>query len=114
VEMGQRVLTNRRGVHSTPTLASIATENGYRALGWKDGGLIGPGRLADFATVRLDSVRLAGTDTGNALDAVMFAASSGDVHNLVVAGRPVVVGGAHVSIDVPAELDSSIAKVVAA
>ena len=114
VELGQRVLTNRRGVHPTRTIASIATANGYRALGWKDGGVIGPGRLADFTTVRLDSVRLAGSDTGNALDAVMFAASSTDVHNLVIGGRPVVVGGAHVSIDVSAELGSSIAKVVAA
>ena len=114
VELGQRVLTYRRGLHSTPTLASIATANGYRALGWKDGGVIGPGRPADFTTVKLDSVRLAGIDTGNALDAVVFAASSADVHNLVVAGRPVVVGGAHVSIDVSAELDSAIAKVVAA
>ena len=114
VELGQRVLTNRRGVHPTRTLASIATANGYRALGWRDGGVIGPGRLADFATVGLDSVRLAGVDAGNALDAVMFAASSADVHSLVIGGRPVVVGGAHVSIEVPAELDSSIARVVAA
>ena len=76
--------------------------------------MIGAGRLADFATVGLDSVRLAGIDAGNALDAVMFAASGADVHNLVVGGRPVVVGGVHVSIEVPAELDSSIAEVVAA
>ena len=45
---------------------------------------------------------------------MIFAASSADVHNLVVGGRPVVVGGAHVSIDVGGELDSAIAKVVAA
>ena len=38
VELGQRVLSNRRGVHPTRTLATIATANGYRALGWKDGG----------------------------------------------------------------------------
>ena len=114
VELGQRVLTNRRGVHPTRTLASIATANGYRALGWRDGGVIGPGRLADFTTVGLDSVRLAGIDACNALDAVMFAASSADVNHLVIGGRRVVAGGAHVSIDVPAELDSSIAKVVAA
>jgi len=113
VELGQRVLTNRRGLHSTPALASIATANGYRALGWRDGGVIGPGRLADFTTVGLDSVRLAGIDACNALDAVMFAASSADVNHLVIGGRRVVTGGAHVSIDVPAELESSIAKVVA-
>lgn len=114
VEMGARVLTNRRGVHPTQTLAAIATVNGYRSLGWKDGGAIRPGYLADFTSITLDSVRLAGIDTPNVLDAVIFAASSTDVHHLVVGGRPVVVDGTHVSIDVAGELDSAIAKVVAA
>ncbi|MCY4621555.1 MAG: formimidoylglutamate deiminase [bacterium] len=114
VELGARVLTNRRGVHPTETLADIATVNGYRSLGWKDGGAIRPGCLADFTSIGLDSVRLAGIDTPNVLDAVIFAASSTDVHNLVVGGRPVVVGGTHVSVDVAGELDSAIAKVVAA
>ena len=114
VELGARVLTNRRGIHPTETLAAIATGNGYRSLGWKDGGAIRPGCLADFTTIGLESVRLAGIDTPHVLDAVIFAASSADVHNLVVGGRPVVVGGAHVSIDVGGELDSAIAKVVAA
>ena len=112
VELGQRVLTNRRGTHPPGTLAAIATANGYRSLGWKQGGVIEPGFLADFASLRLDSVRLAGIDTDNALAAVMFAASGADVHSLVVGGRPVVAGGAHVSIDVAGELGSAIAKVV--
>ena len=114
VELGARTLTNRRGVHPTETLAAIATANGYRSLGWKDGGAIRPGYLADFTSIGLDSVRLAGIDPPNVLDAVIFAASSTDVHNLVVGGRAVVVGGAHVSVDVVGELDSAIAKVVAA
>ena len=114
VELGQRVRTNRRGVHPTETLAALATVNGYRSLGWKDGGAIRPGYLADFTSIGLDSVRLAGIDTPNILDAVIFAASGADVHNLVVSGRPVVIGGAHVSVDVVGELDSAIAKVVAA
>ena len=114
VEMGARTLTNRRGIHPTESLAAIATVNGYRSLGWKDGGVIRPGYLADFTSIGLDSVRLAGIDAPHILDAVMFAASGADVHNLVVGGRPVVVGGAHVSVDVAGELDSAIAKVVAA
>ena len=114
VELGQRVVTNRRGVHSIETLGAVATVNGYRALGWRDGGVIGPGHLADFTTVSLDSVRLAGIDTANAFAAVMFAASSPDVQNLVVGGRRVVADGTHVKIDVPGELDSAIAKVLAA
>ena len=114
VELGQRVTTHRRGVHSTETLASIATTNGYRSLGWAEGGALRPGLLADFASIGFDSVRLAGTDTETALAAAIFSASSADVHHLVVGGKPVVVGGNHVSIDVAAELDSTIAKVVAA
>jgi formiminoglutamate deiminase len=114
VELGARILTNRRGMHPTEALAAIATVNGYRSLGWKDGGAIRPGYLADFTSIRLDPVRLAGIDAPHILDAVIFAASGADVHNLVVGGRPVVVGGAHVSVDVAGELDSAIAKVVAA
>ena len=114
VELGARILTNRRGIHPIETLAAIATVNGYRSLGWKDGGVIKPGYLADFTSIGLDSVRLAGIDNPDVLDAVIFAGSSADVHNLVVGGRPVVVGGAHVSVDAAGELDSAIAKVLAA
>ena len=114
VELGARILTNRRGIHPTEILAAIATVNGYRSLGWKDGGALRPGYLADFTSIGLDSVRLAGIDAPHILDAVIFAASSADVHNLVVGGRPVVVGGTHVSVDVAGELDSAIAKVVTA
>ena len=112
VELGQRVTQLQRGVHSTETLAAMATANGYRSLGWGEGGALTPGSLADFTTVGLDSVRLAGADVAHALDSVIFAASGADVHHLVVGGRPVVVGGNHVSIDVRSELDSIIPKVV--
>ena len=112
VELGQRVTKLERGVHSTETLALMATANGYRSLGWREGGALTPGSLADFTTIGLDSTRLAGTDAANALAAAIFAASSADVHHLVVGGRPVVVGGTHVSIDVGSELDSIIPKVV--
>ena len=112
VELGQRVTKLERGVHSTETLAQMATTNGYRSLGWKGGGALTPGSLADFTTIGLDSARLAGTDAAHALAAAIFAASSADVHHLVVGGRPVVVGGTHVSIDVGSELGSIIPKVV--
>ena len=112
VELGQRVTKLERGVHSTETLASMATTNGYRSLGWRGGGALTPGSLADFTTIGLDSARLAGADPANALAAAIFAASSADVHHLVVGGRPIVVGGTHVCIDVGSELDSIIPKVV--
>ena len=112
VELGQRVTKLERGVHSTETLALMATTNGYRSLGWRGGGALTPGSLADFTTIGLDSARLAGTDPAHALATAIFAASSADVHHLVVGGRPVVVGGTHVSIDVGSELDSIIPKVL--
>ena len=112
VELGQRVTKLERGVHSTETLAAMVTANGYRSLGWRKGGNLAPGSLADFTTIGLDSTRLAGTDPANALAAAIFAASSADVHHLVVGGRPVVVGGSHVSIDVVSELDSTIPELM--
>jgi formiminoglutamate deiminase len=112
VEMGQRVTKLERGVHATETLGAMATRNGYRALGWAEGGALTPGSLADFTTIGLDSVRLAGTGAANVLPAAIYAACSADVHHLVVGGEPVVVGGAHVSIDVASELDAIISKVL--
>ncbi len=112
VEMGQRVTKLQRGVHATEALAAMATRNGYRSLGWKEGGVLAGGRLADFTTISFKSARLAGVDPAHARAAAVFAASGADVHQLVVGGVPVVRGGAHVSIDVASELDSIIPKVV--
>ena len=38
----------------------IATVNGYRSLGWDDGGVLAAGALADLVGVRLASPRTAG------------------------------------------------------
>lgn len=113
VELDQRTATLRRGVLSAETLATMATSAGYEALGWTDGGTLEPGSLADFATVSLDSVRLAGTDADNALASVIYSATSADVSHLVVAGEPVVVNGSHTSVDVAAELSAAISEVSA-
>ena len=112
VEMGQRVTKLERGVHSLEALAEMATRNGYLSLGWTEGGALTPGSLADFTTIGLGSVRLAGADAANALASAIFAASSADVRHLVVGGVPVVVDGTHVSIDVASELDSIIPKLM--
>lgn len=112
VEMGQRVTKLERGVHSVAALAAMVTRNGYRSLGWAEGGALTPGAPADFTTIGLQSVRLAGTDAANVLEAAIFAASSADVRHLVVGGVPVVVDGTHVSIDVAAELASVIPEVL--
>ena len=113
VELDQRTSTLKRGVFGVDTLATMATSAGYRALGWEDGGTLAPGSLADFATVSLDSVRLAGTDPDHTLAAVIYAATSADVTHLVVAGRTVVADRTHTRVDVEAELRAAITEVAA-
>ncbi|MCQ3807632.1 MAG: formimidoylglutamate deiminase [Acidimicrobiaceae bacterium] len=113
VELDQRTSTLKRGVFGVDTLATMATSAGYRALGWEDGGTLAPGSLADFATVSLDSVRLAGTDPDHPLAAVIYAATSADVTHLVVAGRTVVVDRTHTRVDVEAELSAAVTAVAA-
>lgn len=112
IELGQRSARLERGVHSVESLAAMATRNGYRSLGWRGGGALAPGSLADFTTMGLDSVRLTGADATHALAAVIFAGTSADVHHLVVGGEPVVVGGTHVAVDAGSELGRMIPEVV--
>ena len=71
------------------------------------------GALADFATIGLDSVRLAGTDPGTALASTVFAATAADITHLVVGGQVVVRDGAHASIDVASELAAAIGDLTA-
>ena len=67
---------------------------------------IAVGQRADLVTIRLDSVRTAGAPPS--LDTAVFAASAADVTDVVVDGRTIVRDGAHISIDVPAELAATI------
>lgn len=97
LEMNQRLATLRRGCHQPDELLMMATTNGYRALGWDDGGRLKVDDLADFAVIGLDSVRTVGTPPG---PAVVFSATQADVTDLVVAGRAVVSDGRHHSVDV--------------
>ena len=111
IEMDERLRSRRRGNLSAAELLTAGTANGYRSLGWQDGGTISPGALADLTTVALDGVRLAGHPRGAVLDAVVFAATAGDVTRVMVGGDIVVRNGAHRSIDVAAQLRSAIAAV---
>ncbi len=104
LELDERLATLRRGNHEVHALLHAATAEGYRSLGWDGGGMLAVGAVADFATVGLGSVRLAGTDPAHALAAVVYAASPADVHHVVVGGEVVVRDGAHVRFDVAAEL----------
>jgi formiminoglutamate deiminase len=106
VELDERLASGVRGSHDASALLQMATEGGHASLGWADAGRIEPGAFADLTTIGLDSVRLAGTRPEDAVDAVVFAGTAADVRHVVVSGRVVVSGGRHVSIDVPAELET--------
>ena len=66
------------------------------------------GRVVDVRLVQdgplLDSVRTAGVPPSGAI----FAATAADVRDVFVGGRRVVRDGAHVSIDVAAELRAAL------
>jgi formiminoglutamate deiminase len=109
VELNERLATQVRGSHDAISLLRAATSNGHRSLGWGDAGTIAVGSLADFITVRLDTLRTAGTRADHALESAVFAATAADVAHVVVGGRVVVADGRHCSIDVAAELGTSIA-----
>jgi cytosine/adenosine deaminase-related metal-dependent hydrolase len=66
--------------------------------------------VADFVSIDLDSVWLAGTEAVHALASVVYAATPADVHHVVVGGEVVVREGSHLRFDVAAEL----ARVLAA
>jgi formiminoglutamate deiminase len=104
IELDERLATGVRGVHRAADLLRAATASGYAALGWPEGGRIEAGALADLTTVSLDGVRLAGTRPEEAVPSVVFAATPGDVRDVMVAGRWSVRDGEHVALDVAAEL----------
>ena len=109
VELDERLVTGRRGLHDPAGLLAAATAAGMDALGW-DAGPLAPGRLADLVTVDLGSVRLAGTRPAEAVDQVVFAATAADVTSVVVSGRQVVGDGRHLLVDdVPGALARAIA-----
>lgn len=108
VELDERLASNLRGTLGAPALLRAATDDGHRSIGWPDAGRIQDGAMADLVTIRLDTVRTAGTLPQHALEAAVFAATAADVHHVVASGRVVVRDGAHRSIDVPTQLGRSI------
>jgi formiminoglutamate deiminase len=111
IELDERLVSGERGTHDAVTLLHAATAAGYESLGWLGGGRLAAGAPADFVTVGLDSVRLAGSHPERLLDSIVFAATAADVQHVVVGGDVVVCDGRHVSIDVERELAASIAAV---
>jgi formiminoglutamate deiminase len=111
IELDERLGSLRRGTHQPGALLAGATQEGYRSLGWPDGGRLAADCLADFTTVALTSPRLAGIDAARSAAAVVFAATAADVAHVVVGGRVIVADGVHQTIDVAAELDRSVRQV---
>jgi formiminoglutamate deiminase len=113
VELDERLASGVRGSHSSAELLRAATAAGTDSIGWPECGRIEPGALADLVTVGLDGVRLAGTSAEHALESVVFAASAADVRHVIVGGRFVVRDGAHLALDVAAELENAIGELAA-
>jgi cytosine/adenosine deaminase-related metal-dependent hydrolase len=112
VELNERLQCQQRGLHPTAELIAMATHHGHRSLGWSDAGTITVGARADLVTLSLDSVRTAGTTIESAAEAVVFAATAADVTQVVADGRPIVTDGRHTSIEVAAELHSTISELM--
>jgi len=113
VELDERLASLQRVRHTPAELLEAATTGGYECLGWPGGGRLAEGALADFTTVALDGVRLAGTDARHAIPATVFAATAADVRHVVVGGRTIVRDGRHVDIDVARELGAAVAAAMA-
>jgi formiminoglutamate deiminase len=109
IELDERLARLERGNQDAAALLTAATADGQRAIGWPEAGAIERGRLADLINLSSDGVRLAGITPETAAPSIVFAASAADVTNVIVGGEFVVRDGAHVRLDVAAELRSSIA-----
>ncbi|SEG55977.1 formiminoglutamate deiminase [Nonomuraea solani] len=92
VELNERLASQERGHWRAADLLTAATGAGHTSLGFPDAGLLAPGAWADLVSVRLDSVRTAGT---NGPEAIVYAATAADVHSVVSGGRRVVTDGHH-------------------
>ena len=80
------------------TALEMATRNGARALGLPDGGLT-PGSYADFFTIDLDDVSIAGHSAEDLLPIVVFGLNRSAVRDVVVNGRLILRDQKHVLQD---------------
>jgi 5-methylthioadenosine/S-adenosylhomocysteine deaminase len=75
----------------------LATQNGAKALGWPESGVIAPGRLADF--ILLDTDRPHWRPRHNLVANILHAAQAADVSHVMVAGRWLMKDGELVTLD---------------
>ena len=108
VEMHQRLITNKRGVHRSSELLKAATISGANSLGCSTHGLV-VGAAADFIAVSTDSVRLASFNAENGAAHLVHSATSADVRDVWVAGEQIVKDQIHRAIpDIAGALRSAI------
>jgi formiminoglutamate deiminase len=110
IELDERLARLERGNQNAAALLEAATRDGQRAIGWPEAGAIERGGLADLVNLSADGVRLAGISPDTAAASIVFSATAADVTNVIVGGEFVVRDGRHVSLDIAAELRSSIAN----
>jgi formiminoglutamate deiminase len=111
LELDERLASARRGAFTGFELLRAATAAGYRSLGWRSGGAIREGMLADLAAIDTAGVRLAGMAPELLVDGVVFAGAAADVRDVIVGGEFVVRDRAHLRLDVERELADSIEAV---
>jgi formiminoglutamate deiminase len=80
LELHQRLATGRRGIFDPFEL--IGTLIDHAALGWPDAGRLEPGARADLVAVALDPTAEPAQ--------VVFAASTADIHTVLIDGRRIV------------------------
>jgi formiminoglutamate deiminase len=109
IELNERLVTNRRGLHRASALLDAGSRAGSHAIGWPEGGRIAVGAPADLVTLDVGSVRLAGAQlrlrdgttagaTSMLAEQVVFAATGADVRQVIVGGRTIVEDGHHVDV----------------
>jgi len=112
LELDERLISGRRGLHEPEQLLAAATAAGSASLG-RDARGLAVGAPADFTTVALDTPRTAGATAATAVDQLVFAATAADVTDVVVGGRQVVEDGRHRYVgDVGLALAEAIAEVM--
>ena len=112
VETDERLVTGKRGLHTSSSLLAAATSVGAKSLGWDQHG-IQVGAPADFIALSLDSVRLASFDGTSGAAHIVHSAAPSDVRDVWVGGKQIVANFRHSEIDdVVAGLRSAIAAVV--
>jgi formiminoglutamate deiminase len=97
VELDERLRSRKRGAFAPADLLQAMTAAGAAAL-HVPGGALRTGAVADFVTIGVDSVRLAGFSPERGAAHIVFAATAADVTDVVVAGQPVVEAGEHLTM----------------